>query len=129
MVNINQSCSKSVTDTSLKSASLNSTISGFVSIGIIYGFILIKNEDNNDLKYMLGLWKFYSIKSIAFYIVGLVAIAIPALILIVVIPAVSKQVEVNFFLMASGAVWGGIGLAFVIPWLQNRFVWVTYTAR
>jgi hypothetical protein len=66
---------------------------------------------------MLGLWKFYGIKSIAFYIVGLVAIAVPAIILITIIPAFSKNVEVNFFLKVAGAVWGGIGLAFVIPWL------------
>lgn len=106
---------------------MDSTVSGFLSIGIIYGFILLKNEDDNDLKYMLGQWKSYGIKSFGFYILGLLGIAVPAVLLIKVIPSVSKEAEINFFLMVFGAVWAGIGLAFVIPWLQNRFGWVAYT--
>lgn len=81
-----------MTDASLKKDSLNSTIAGFLAIGIVYGFILTKNIDRKDMQYMLGLWKFTDIKSVILYIVGLIAIGIPAVILIIIIPTFSKQV-------------------------------------
>jgi len=39
-----------VTDASLKKDSLNSTIAGFLAIGIVYGFILTKNIDRKDMQ-------------------------------------------------------------------------------
>jgi accessory gene regulator protein AgrB len=89
----------------------------------------MKNTDKKDMLYMLGLWKFNGLRSVGLYIAGLIVIAIPSIILIVAIPTFSKQVEVNFVLMVIGAVWGGIGLTFIISLLQNKFKWVAYTTQ
>jgi len=76
---------------------------------------------------MVGLWKFANVKSAILFLIGLIVVAIPAVLLIYVVPFVIKQAIVNFVSMSFGAIWTGIGLVYIIPSLQNKFEWIVYT--
>jgi hypothetical protein len=111
----------------MKLSSLKSTMYGFFSIGIIYGFMLLKDVHQKDTYYMVGLWKFANVKSVILFLVALSFVCVPSAVLIFAIPTVINGAISKYLSMSIGAIIGGISLVYVIPLLQNKFNWIVYT--
>ncbi len=122
IININTKCSKNITEGSLKASILIATTMGFVPIGLFFGILALPNKDGYELFYMLGRWKYTSIKAILYIILSIIVISgVPAAIFCLVIPKVSSVVVLNFISTAIGAVWGGFSLVYFINKIQKRY--------
>ena len=116
-----------MTSDSLKEGILKATIGGFLSLGLIFGAILLKNKEKKDTYYMLGIWSFKDTASIIkFHVALAVVVGIPSGLLILLIPRLIGQVIIRYIFMAIGAIYAGIGLIYILPSLQNKYEWVTY---
>jgi hypothetical protein len=53
---INTKCTKGYTGDTLKASMLNATCMGFISVGFMYGILMLQNNKREDVFFFLGKW-------------------------------------------------------------------------
>ena len=113
--NINLKCNKSLTSLDLKSKSLRDSAMGFIALGLMYGIIMLKNQQSRDTFYFVGLWSFKSPKHIAFWVLAiLIIVGIPTAFFVLLLPALVKVPIFKFLSTAIGITYGGFAFVFLI---------------
>lgn len=102
--------------------SLVDTSMGFISIGFMYGILMLKNHNREDVLFFVGHWSFSSNKAILYWVLAVIGIVgVPTIILAIVIPKVANVAIVNFISTALGATYGAFSVVYLMSVVQNRF--------
>jgi hypothetical protein len=111
----------------MKSKSFSDSSMGFVALGFIYGFIMLKNYKRQDVLYFVGHWAFKSNKTMVYWISAvIVVVGIPTALLALLIPNVVNIPLVKFLCVSLGATYGAFAFVYLISIIQNKYELIEY---
>ena len=106
----------------MKAKSLTDTSMGFISIGFMFGILMLKNFKREDTLFFVGHWSFTSGKAIFYWILAVIVIVgMPTGILALLIPSLVGVPILNFISTAIGATYGAFAMVYLISIVQSRF--------
>ena len=111
----------------MKAKSFSDSSMGFVALGFMYGFIMLKNTKRQDALYLVGHWQFKSKEAVAYWVLALIiVVGMPTAILALVIPNVVNVSIVKFLCISLGATYGAFAFVYVMSVIQNRYELIEY---
>lgn len=111
----------------MKAKSFSDSSMGFIALGFMYGFIMLKNPKRQDVLYFVGHWSFKSNKAIAYWLLAIiVVVGIPTAFLALLIPNVVNVSIIKFLSISIGATYGAFAFIYLMSVIQNKYELIEY---
>jgi hypothetical protein len=106
----------------MKAKSFSDSSMGFIALGFMYGFIMLKNTKRQDTLYFVGHWQFKSKKAIAYWLLAvIIVVGIPTAIFGLVIPNLIAVPIVKFLSISLGGTYGAFSFVYLMSFVQNKY--------